>query len=1031
MAVILLSNLAPIGEPEAEFFSEIIDRFEDLGHQVVFWSTVSHPRLDRVRLPGSWKIKDWLDLYPVDRLSPPDDGDIDATLWAERLSVLTKQDVDEADRSVLLEILMRVSRHIVDTVRPDLFIAWNTLCPHVGVTADLCRNAGIPVVMLERGPLTGSHMLDTGLLGHSWLAGVGLDKLIEGSWQKELCARRGKKVMAAQNLASFNRYQQIHDPDLELSLNALGAGTRIVVFPPDDSSLGFFPVDGDDRKASLPGFSGSFDAARAIAEANEGGVTVFKPHPSFGQLTFDPSETPGLHVIDRDFRQLIAWADVVVTTGSGLLSVAMSMGKPVILMARDMFSGKGIAYEALERGAIRDVLPMALHRQGYAAKQKAFNTFVGWMVKHYLVYPEGRREPFSPRTTTEMVDDLHHAYGRGVPSWTESAELIAACREGRPAQAHGEPDCRVDFSGFAQTVCDSETTLAVVDFDHTLIDGNSTELYLDSIRPRWLAGTIHALLWALAPWRWLGDTPDQIRYRDYIRVVVMTILFPWSPLRWQRLAPKIVARYGVTPLIEALRAPGAAPSHVMSLGFLFILRPLLKAMGLSAARVTGERFVGGPVVRLTGKDRLLQKAHDAADLARAITITDSRHDACLFPLVSQAWLILWPGRKMLALSDVYVPLRYTAEGKYPGTSILRNQHFGEDLVVALLAFALTPSVFTFTHVEPGGLLAAIGAVVLLMVSFFSVYEIGYFENDFVAARREGSPTLSGRYRAFARMPVAVGGWVWGVILGALGCGLASLVPGAPAWSWGMGAWLGLLIITRGLFFLFNRLGETSRVMVFPFLQVVKSGGMAVVFGLTSAGAVIVLSQVFRQTSNYMVYRHGGDTRRLRRQSHRLVVAVVLGLALSTVDPAALSWQAPQIWLIALWIIHRVLRERFGRSLQQQGAGLIRVVRELGHGRLWSVLAQNQSGAAGASGDPELAQARAVIEQQNTLLRRLKGAFEQSQAEQQVLQKTVAQQDRALKRAEAERDLLAMTLDQERAKQAPSEPGQPWGGVGEG
>lgn len=905
MAVVLISNLAPIGSPEAAFFADFIGGFEEYGHQVVFWSTVGHPRLDRILLPSDWRLKEWSKLYPVDQLAELRPGQIDIEKWRARVDVLTKQDVDDDQRPALLDTLFRVSQHVIDTVKPDLFIAWNTFCPHTGVATDLCRAAGIPVEMLERGPLPDTWMSDHGLLGHSRLAGQASTPACH-----PLDSLRGRAVLADLDVASFNRYAQKADT---ATLSTLNGQPRIVVLPPDDSTVGFFPADGPDRSPTLPGFQNSFDVATAIASARPDACVIFKPHPSFGRLSFDTTGYSNLHVEDIDFRALIDWSDVVVSTGTGLSIIAWAMNRPVVLAARDMFAGKGVAYEALDAESLPAAIDQAVARADKKRRQASLYRLLGWLKRCYLLHPE--MAPAWTRSARSEVATLHDRHLGGRPTWASARALIQATRENRVVPVPQEDDCETDFATFPAALLQPGTSRALVDFDHTLIDGNSTELYLSSIRPRWAAALVHALLWRLAPWLRMGDTPTEIRTREVFRVGLLTALFPWSPLLWRWQARRLARQRVVRPLLDALHHPDAPPIDIVSIGFRFIITPMVRALDLPDARIIAEDLWKGPRIRLAGKDVTLRALIPDDDLANAVAITDSRDDAPIFPLVRRAWLVRWPGpRKILATTDTYLPFRYTAEGKYPGKSILRHQHFGEDLVVTLLAFGLTPGAsWTIWLVLP-----------LLFVSFFAVYEIGYHENDFLAARREQKPTLSGQHGKFARTPVERQGWLWGACGGAL----ATMIAGWPdltTMATGFAVWMAVLASARLLFGLFNRLPEGQRPFVFPFLQVAKTLGPASLLSLSPAGLILALSQVFRQATNYVVYRSGGDVRTFKRQTYRLIVAGVLLLAVTLATPGAIAWSEPQIWLILGWIGHRVLRERFGFPLKAQARGLWRMI----------------------------------------------------------------------------------------------------------
>ena len=66
----------------------------------------------------------------------------------------------------------------------------------------------------------------------------------------------------------------------------------------------------------------------------------------------------------------------------------------------------------------------------------------------------------------------------------------------------------------------------IVDFDETLILRNSTEEYLDSIQPRFIAAFLLYLISLFKPWIFLGKVLRIHISQDWIRVFFVTALFP-------------------------------------------------------------------------------------------------------------------------------------------------------------------------------------------------------------------------------------------------------------------------------------------------------------------------------------------------------------------------------------------------------------------------------------------------------------------------------------------------------------------------
>lgn len=898
---VLISNLAPIPEREAEFFLYLFRAFERKGHTVHFWSCLSHPLLDRYHLPMGWRIRDW----PQWSLVRPENvsralGQIEVDTWQARIDTLTGQDTPVPERARLLEIVAGTSDYLLETLRPGLFLSWNTLCPHTGIAHELCRARGIASLMFERGFLPSSWYLERGgLLGHSVISGATLEALVPPE-RFDTYAQDGRSLVRTLNLVGYSRYAQRKDNALIARLTDRMAGKtghKIVFLPPDDTSLAFLPVAHEDRKKTLPGFADSFDAAKAVARANPDGLTIFKPHPSFKELAFNTEGLPGLLVENHDFHELIDWADIVVTTGSGLGIVAWLAGKPVVLMARDVWYGKGVYYEAVAAEALPETLAAAAEKRDMSERQRRFQIFFGYLLRDYLVWHP--TTPGPARTPRQAVEEIHETY----LSAPEQEPLPEAVPLRLP---DGELDAHVLEGPERLTAAlrDNPQATALVDFDHTLFFANSTEQFLDHARPVFLAAVLLGLLNRLKPWLWLNRENGLFLYRDFLRVAVVSLCMPWTLLTWLVQGPRLWRRYANEELCDRLLAVADRPIVIVSYGFSHIIRPMLRASPFRDRRLICSRLLlpWPRNIRRKGKEAALAKAVGEQALHEAVVITDSLEDAPLLNAVKTPLLVRWKEVKITPCKSLfYYPFRYTNEGKYPGKRILINQQFGEDLVVVLLAYGF----FTPTPWALFGLL-------LLFVSFFAVYEIGYYENDFLAAKKEKKPVVSPQAAQFIHYPIRSQGWLWSLCLGAAGC---ALVGPLAQWPQRLAAWLGCLLAVRVIFRLHNVFTPNWRIPTFTGLQISKTFSYAAVFPLHPVGAIILVSQILRQWINYLVYRIRGSSQNIKRQQLRLFsfIALSLGYVAWTHDPRSLLC-APYI-CAALWCVYRVLRERYGQKVR--------------------------------------------------------------------------------------------------------------------
>ena len=957
MATVVLSNLAHVSDYEAKFFRELMDTLRDRGHRVFLWSAVPKSVLDDNVLPMRWRIADLERFYPVEDLDAEKVmAEIDGEKWRARIDMLAKQGSRPFPRGRDLEILAAVTQYVIDQLQPDLFLAWNPLCPHFGVAHDLCLARGIPSLLMERAFFPDTWFVeDGGLVGHSQLAGLSLEEMLSGR-DGQPFRRLGRDYLESSPFAALDRYaQRKESPIVErlFSGDLSEAHPRIAFFPPDDLSLGFFPVDHEDRRRHLPGFESSFEAAKALAAANPGGTTLFKPHPSFLEWRFEASDSP-LVVLNHSYNDLIAWADIVATTGSGLAFSALAAGKPVLEMGRSALTGKGITYEALHVDEVGSAVAAARAGEGASRRRENFESFVGFALAESVVsHPQASRSYLRPAAVAEQ---LHERFlrGRDHPQMgLREAEVVARIRhteleeseEGEELEtsepiplfptSSSEMDIEQDMRSIGEELRSAPEFEAVVDFDYTLLQSNSTELYLDTVTPQWLGFLIGKAIKSLRLDRLLSRGSDASVAYDQLRVFFVTLLFPWTLLLWRRRAPRLAEQFANRRLIAGLKAGGCEQVTVISNGFRFVIRPLLGKLGIEVKRL----IASGPVpgwrnLAAEGKRVALEREVPGIDLRRVLFVTDSVSDAALLAAAGKAYLIKWPCEEFKAYRLTYVPFRYTAEGKYRGEGVVKRHRFGEDLVVILLAYQAFLGGLGWLPLVPEVLLWNLWTFLALFLSFHSVYEIGYYENDFKAALREDRPQVNPAVRAFGDYPIARMGWFWGAALGCLAFvpGLFSSAASTAPDSWlvgllrtsGEGAdspralvfllsiavWTAVLLATRGIFRIHNRLPVSWRTSSFAVLQGAKLTAFAAFFQLTVLGAALIVAQVMRHLSNYVVYRQSGNRHTFARQLHRLQVFGVLAGLLFLVQPTLVGLEHPQVWMITGWCLVMAAEERY-------------------------------------------------------------------------------------------------------------------------
>ncbi|TAG26426.1 MAG: hypothetical protein EAZ40_04550 [Rhodobacterales bacterium] len=177
---------------------------------------------------------------------------------------------------------------------------------------------------------------------------------------------------------------------------------------------------------------------------------------------------------------------------------------------------------------------------------------------------------------------------------------------------------------------------------------------------------------------------------------------------------------------------------------------------------------------------------------------------------------------------------------------------GDDLLLVLIAFV---------PLSPTPIPVAL-AIIFLHVSLWSVYEIGYYENDLVAAKHERDGKLSSTFKETGGRFSILTAWIWAAALGVAGVAcvwqseVSHLADGnLPEILASLVLWAAVLVFLRKLFQYYNHIDKMTRVFVYLPLQLVKYGFPALFFDLPAAGAALIFAQIIRRWAPYLVYRY--------------------------------------------------------------------------------------------------------------------------------------------------------------------------------
>jgi hypothetical protein len=431
----------------------------------------------------------------------------------------------------------------------------------------------------------------------------------------------------------------------------------------------------------------------------------------------------------------------------------------------------------------------------------------------------------------------------------------------------------------------------IVDLDETLYFQNSTADFIDCAIPGVLALIVLKILDVFGPWRWTGGG----RTRDIWRVRVVLALFPWTLSRWKRRCLEATDALTNVPLLRTLRERGF-PFIIATTGFSVLVGPLLSAMGCGDAQLIACRL-NKSADRKAGKLILVEEKIGASALAEAMVVTDSTDDLDLLRRCACPCLTRWKGaRYQRPFRRVYLPGIYTTKVKRPGGK-------GIGGIITTLTFWLLASM-TSGAFEPSTVLA----ILLLFLSLWSIYEIGYMDNDICAQKYETDPVLTDEICGFPYKAAASGAWISALVLGSVGCCFTQNRP----WLISFVEWILLLCFTRSIYYYYNRIDKKTRVWLYLILQLCREASFMLVVPVGVVGVMACSAQIVSRWQQYFIYRGIGafdisTWPEIQFRTIRLFLFILLAGALEISEQRINLWAWPTA-AIVVWCAFLARRE---------------------------------------------------------------------------------------------------------------------------
>jgi hypothetical protein len=436
----------------------------------------------------------------------------------------------------------------------------------------------------------------------------------------------------------------------------------------------------------------------------------------------------------------------------------------------------------------------------------------------------------------------------------------------------------------------------VIDFDQTLYSGNSTEDFLSQSRPAIIIAPLIVIFRKIIP-RLFRSKDISRRQLDHLLIMAVCVLTPWSLARWRKSASTLARGNFSHPLALALSKIPTTNITIVSFGFREIILPLIENTSWSSSQLISQKIIQGTKTTRLTKTDLIAIKQPALDIKNSAIITDSMDDEDLLLQSNYPYLIAATGPKKSPLSYLYIPLKYTFGTKFTIRHAL-DQIVFVDLIIALIAFNGLYSLD----------IKSIAAYTSLFIAIFTVYEIGYYENDTVGIKYEKNKKTNFNNKTVNLIEnFELYAWLWAAFFSA--CYIA-LSKSSLNFAFLSTCVVALLALIRSIYFVYNRSNESTRVKIYPFLQASKSIGITLINTTNLPGLALTIAQSFMMSCKYIAYRSGGDMQNFNKETTRLTFYALLLIAFlpAIIDNTSLEQTAALI-AASSWIIWRAMKGR--------------------------------------------------------------------------------------------------------------------------
>jgi hypothetical protein len=303
----------------------------------------------------------------------------------------------------------------------------------------------------------------------------------------------------------------------------------------------------------------------------------------------------------------------------------------------------------------------------------------------------------------------------------------------------------------------------------------------------------------------------------------------------------------------------------------------------------------------------LSGLHAETDIDESVFITDSEDDWQLLARARFPYLVVWtPNPERYSYIPWYMPLSYTFFGKFTWSYCV-DQIIFVDYAIMFLALVFSAA---------GNSVAAMAGAACLLLSLHSIYEIGYYKNDFNASKLEEVPHVRPEAARFRDRHVAPRAFLYSLLFGGVGCWLLSVRSASDLRVYddrlllSAVCWASVLGILYAVFSLYNRLKPQHRIAVYPCLQTIRFFSVYILVLPAVPGLILAASQVAMTSSRYICYRMKGDVVDFPSDAVRANFFLVSALAFCLLHRATLTaYDVVAFSTMLAWSLFRAVFQR--------------------------------------------------------------------------------------------------------------------------